>query len=276
MDIVPASQWRTLDWRLSPTIVTPSPELYLHHGASGTSSLATLIAYERHHVLGNGWAGGLGYNFAIAAGRIYEGRGAGRQGAQVRGRNRLSHGIVICGDYTSRDPADRDLDALVWLVRHGHEQGWWPSTITGGHRDAPGASTACPARLRHFIPEVNLRATRSAPPQEDDDMAASMLTRISNSDAVYQFAGQFLIPVTSPAQAAVIVDHAGLEPGKTAAQIDSGNLWQKHVGNLSKGEAGHFTIVEALPSGGGGLDQAQADSRYAPRSHRHTATVDLA
>lgn len=274
MDIVPASQWRTLDWRLSPTIVTPSPELYLHHGASGTSSLSTLIAYERHHVIGNGWPGGLGYNFAIAAGRIYEGRGAGRQGAQVQGRNRLSHGIVICGDYTSRNPADRDLDALVWLVRHGHARGWWPSTITGGHRDAPGAQTACPARLRSYIPEVNLRATRSTPPQEDDDMPQSGLTRIDGSAAVYDLNGQFLTLIKSKHQAALIVQHrCGL--GGSAAKIVENNEWQKYVGDLTPGEAAHFTIVDDLPSGGGGMSQSQADGRYAAKSHGHTATVDL-
>ena len=49
--------------------------------------------------------------------------------------------------------------------------------------------------------------------------------------------------------------------------------WRKHVGDMTKGEAGHFTIVESF--GGGGLSQTQADSRYAPKSHRHTATVDL-
>ena len=103
-------------------------------------------------------------------------------------------------------------------------------------------------------------------------MAASMLTRIDGSNAVHQIVGHMLVPLTSPSQAALIVQHAGLEDG-TARSIEEDGRWRKHVGDMTKGEAGHFTIVESF--GGGGLSQTQADSRYAPKSHRHTATVDL-
>lgn len=177
MDIVPASQWRRERWRTPAAIPTPTSEVWLHHGAAGTSSLATLRAYERHHVRINGWAA-LGYSFAVAGGKVYEGRGAARQGAHTQGRNGVSHGIVIVGDYSRNAPADRDLDALVELLRHGHDRRWWRSAeLTGGHRDAPGAQTACPgAALHRLIPDINRRA--AAPDDEGFDMTEDRLREI--------------------------------------------------------------------------------------------------
>ena len=275
MNIVPRNEWAggiRPNGTPSP-IPTPAPRLWLHHGAAGSSTVATARGYARFHIRTRGWSD-VGYSFLVAEGKVLEGRGAGRQGAHTRNDNRESHGIVLCGDYSRTAPAQRDLDALRWLLSFGHARGWWPSpTFTGGHRDAPGSSTTCPGdRLHRLIPDINAQPGTTSPPEPEDDMARSMLTRIDGSAAVYQFAGQFLIPVTSKAQAAVIVQHAGLEPGKTAAQIDAGNLWQKHVDNVSKGEAAHFTIVENLTSGG--LSQAQADSRYVVKGSRHTVRFE--
>ena len=167
MEIVPFRQWAGQDLPALRSIPTPTGDVWLHHGASGASSLATIRAYLRHHVNTNGWAT-IGYSFLIAGGVVYEGRGPGRQGAHTRGQNRTSHGIVIAGDYSARPPSDADLDALVALLRHGHQQRWWRHPhITGGHRNAPGASTTCPgSRLHAAIPDINRRA-RLTPDQGD-------------------------------------------------------------------------------------------------------------
>jgi hypothetical protein len=72
----------------------------------------------------------------------------------------------MVGNYQSKLPSARDLNALVWLLEHGVDQGWWPdATLTGGHRDAPGANTSCPGdALWAHIDDIN----RQAATQEDD------------------------------------------------------------------------------------------------------------
>lgn len=158
-DIVPREVWCPTSGRTPAPIATPTPRLWLHHGATGTSDVDTACSYVRFHVKTRGWVD-VGYSFLIADGQVLEGRGAGRAGAHTRGDNASSHGICMVGNYEDRLPADRDLDALTWLVRHGMDRGWWDGPITGGHRDAPGARTSCPgtALWRH-IGSINLHVT---------------------------------------------------------------------------------------------------------------------
>lgn len=160
MDIVPFPSWAHRALPSLATIDTPTPHVVVHHGAAGTSSLATLRQYERHHRLTNGWAT-LGYNFAIAEGKVWAGRGAGRQGAHAQGRNRDTHGIVVVGDYSSREPSDRDLHALVALLRHGADRGWWMPSLLG-HRDV--GTSSCPGEtLYRLLPEIRRRAFNPPP-----------------------------------------------------------------------------------------------------------------
>ena len=161
MRIVPRSEWAG-DIRPNGTprrIGTPTPRLWLHHGAAGSSSLATARSYLRYHINTLGWLDG-GYSFIIADGRVLEVRGAGRSGAHTNGDNNSSHGICIAGNYTSRAISEDDLDALVWLIKHGAVRDWWRNPyLTGGHRDSPGGKatgTTCPgARLQRQIPSIN-------------------------------------------------------------------------------------------------------------------------
>lgn len=167
MKIVPYSEWAPgLEWRGQPTqIPTPQPRLWLHHGAAGTSSISTARGYARFHMEKRGYLA-VGYSFLIAEGLVLAGRGAGRQGAHTRGDNSESHAVCMVGRYEAALPSARDLNALVWLLDHGADRGWWPEAkLTGGHRDAPGANTSCPgtALWRH-IPTINSRD------QEDDDV----------------------------------------------------------------------------------------------------------
>jgi hypothetical protein len=182
--IVPASSWRTLTWR-TPSRIGPTNEWWVHHGATGTATLATLRAYERYHVLTLGWAAP-GYNFAITAdGTIYELRGWFAQGAHTSGRNTVSHACLLVGNWTAGTVPQPMVDSLVWLTREGHRVGALRSaTISGGHREAPGQNTQCPgagglgavarARLALMASEPALpprpQPPTVAPPQEDDDL----------------------------------------------------------------------------------------------------------
>jgi hypothetical protein len=172
--IVPRREWTRQQWGSLRAMSLPAPELWVHHGASGSATLATLRAYERFHVVQRGWAG-LGYSFAIVGdGTVYEGRGWGRQGAHTSGRNHLSHGVCLVGDWTSGTVPGPMVEALVWLVREGHRVGALRTpTITGGHRDAPGASTACPGwsgveAIQRARALLTSPPAKPAPPPVDD------------------------------------------------------------------------------------------------------------
>lgn len=182
-DVVPRHVWCSVRGSAVGGIPTPTPRLWLHHGAAGVSDVKTACQYVRYHIRTHGW-NDVGYSFLIADGQVLEGRGPGRVGAHTQGDNRRSHGICMVGNYESRLPSTKDVDALVWLVRHGQERGWWQGPLTGGHRDAPGASTSCPGtRLWKHIGTINEQVTSG------DDMNAQqeakldrVLEHLSNRD----------------------------------------------------------------------------------------------
>lgn len=160
-EIIPFEEWaRGITPRGTPSrIPVKQNTKYLHHGATGVSSIATCRAYANYHIKKKKWLT-IGYSFLIAEGKLLEGRGPGREGSHTRGMNRSSYGILIAGNYTSRLPAERDIAALIRLLRLGVDEGWWDSpTLTDGHRNAPGATTSCPgdALYRH-IPQINTLA----------------------------------------------------------------------------------------------------------------------
>lgn len=160
---------RRRDWAHRPTARPPhritvrQNELWLHHGAAGRSDLASARAYLDFHI-GTRKYRDVAYSWLIAGGRILEGRGPGVAGGHTRTRNTVSYGICMVGSYSVVPPSDRDIEALVALLRHGVAVGWWDApTLTGGHRDAPGAATTCPGDALHqLIPDINRLA------QEDD------------------------------------------------------------------------------------------------------------
>jgi hypothetical protein len=113
---------------------------------------------------GRGWSD-IAYSFLVGGGQIFEGRGVGIAGGHTAGRNSVSHAICLIGDYTWMVPKQEDLEAIAWLMAHGKERGWWRD-LTGPHREAPGASTACcGTNLIACIPD--LRRMASTNPQED-------------------------------------------------------------------------------------------------------------
>lgn len=54
--IVPASSWSLETWRALTPMRLPVDQVWIHHGATGDSSLATLRAYDRYHVRHHRWA----------------------------------------------------------------------------------------------------------------------------------------------------------------------------------------------------------------------------
>ncbi|APU20960.1 peptidoglycan recognition family protein [Actinoalloteichus sp. GBA129-24] len=156
----------------------PAREVWLHHSVtsgSGAAAVRTLEAVGQSR-----FAGGISYTFVVdSAGRIYEGHSVGRQGAHTGGRNDISRAICLIGNYETQQMTDQQIRAVAWLLRHGAAHGWWRANqLNGGHRDAPGASTACPGRhAQARIGEIN-RLAASDDDLEDDDMTPDERTAL--------------------------------------------------------------------------------------------------
>jgi hypothetical protein len=114
---------------------------------------------------GRGWTD-IAYSFIVDRDSllVYEGRGAGVRGGHTFGHNSISHGVCVMGNFQVMEPSSGLVSKLAELVRYGHGRNWWPSQLTGGHRDV--RSTACPGRnLYAQIDEIN----RQAIAEEVDD-----------------------------------------------------------------------------------------------------------
>lgn len=154
----------TPGWRL-PGQIGRTGHVWLHHGAAGRPTLATLQSYDRYH-RSLGWAM-LGYSWAVTGdGTIYEARGWGRAGAHTLTWNRRSHAIVLVGDWSSGTVPQAMIDACGAIIRHGIRVGALTSDVRiGGHREASGNSTTCPgAAGMRALPSVR-NAVASGRPQ---------------------------------------------------------------------------------------------------------------
>lgn len=147
-------------------IATPTAELWLHHtGSTGLHGASGMRSLQSGAIAG-GYVD-LEYSFVVdnPDGAIYESRGPGRDTAATGGRNSISSAICAMGNFETDHPSDALLSAIAELVAFGARSGWWPSRITGPHRDAPGNATACcGANLIAQIGEINRRAGSSSGP----------------------------------------------------------------------------------------------------------------
>jgi hypothetical protein len=150
----------------------PAREVWLHHTATSTPDANadedddTGDVRQVERIGQDRFGGGISYTFAVCpSGRIYEGTGVTRKGAHTKGRNGIARAIVLVGNFDVTRPPQRQLDAVAWLVAHGARMGWWPGQLAGGHRDAPGANTACPGRYAYAAIEAINAAARQPPAQ---------------------------------------------------------------------------------------------------------------
>lgn len=100
--------------------------------------------------------GGISYTFVVfPSGRIYEGHSIGRVGAHTAGRNTISAGIALAGNYEVNEMTQAQISSIAWLMNEGVRKGWWTENkLDGGHRDTK--STACPGKNAYKrISEIN-------------------------------------------------------------------------------------------------------------------------
>lgn len=139
-------------------------DVYLHHSVTVAPDLLPPFTDDYAAVrtledIGESRFGrGISYHFPITpAGLVFEGVSIDRIGAAIANYNTPTANIVLVGNYDKATPPRPMLEAVDGLLRLGVEKGWWRrARLAGGHRDAPGAQTACPGRYAQaLIDDIN-------------------------------------------------------------------------------------------------------------------------
>jgi hypothetical protein len=150
------AEWR-MPGPLGPKMVS-SRGLWLHH--SVTRATGNPVADARQIAnIGIQRFGRLSYSFIVHPdGTIFEGQN-GHVGAHTRGQNSTSQAICCVGNFEN-DPVTPEMVAAIRLLVRDF------GPLLGGHRDAPGAATACPGRnLFGRIPELRVPLPAPEPPR---------------------------------------------------------------------------------------------------------------
>ncbi|KAH7972510.1 peptidoglycan-recognition protein SC1a [Rhipicephalus sanguineus] len=154
--IVSRKDWGARRPRLQVAMRNPRAQYVFIHHTTGPqckdkSSCSRLIrSHQNHHMNANRWPD-IGYNFLVGGdGRIYEGRGFGREGAHTRGYNQIGIAISFLEDFKRAIPSLRMRWAVKRLIACGVRQGKIDKRYTlRGHRDAN--CTSCPGNLLYAI-----------------------------------------------------------------------------------------------------------------------------
>lgn len=153
MEIINRKDWRAAKPR-NPRqkMIMPAAISYIHHTV--TSGKPRTKAQEKAHmrelqqIAFNRGFSDISYNFVIfPSGRIYKGRGWGVVGAHTEGSNSVAHAFCFVGNFETDRPTAKALEATADLHRRGVKNCYIKRTAPiKGHREAPGAATACPGR----------------------------------------------------------------------------------------------------------------------------------
>lgn len=177
VDIISRTDWGARAPKRRSKIPTPTRELWLHHTAGNESGAAGMRKIQNFHMDGRGWSD-IAYSFVIDPETlfIYEARGAGVLGGHTFGRNSISHAICVMGNFDRRTVPPALVDRIAQLAAYGHRKGWWPKTLTGGHRDV--RSTSCPGdNLYRELAPINVR-TRAILTEGEDPMKDQNVLRL--------------------------------------------------------------------------------------------------
>lgn len=178
--VIPRSEWGAAPPRGSLARASyPMSRLWLHHSVTNPTDdpAADARAIQSIH-FGAGY-GDVGYTLlAHPSGVLLQGRDLDHVGSHTYGQNGSSLAICLIGNYDTTEPPESLIEAARrgrdLLIEHGYlTPGTYP---TGGHRDAPDNSTACPGRYAY----ARLDEFRAPSGTEEDDMAehAEQLDRI--------------------------------------------------------------------------------------------------
>ncbi|XP_075721762.1 peptidoglycan-recognition protein SC1a [Rhipicephalus microplus] len=154
--IVSRKEWGARPPRSQVAMRNPRAQYVFIHHTTGAQckdqrSCSRLVrSHQNHHMNANRWSD-IGYNFLVGGdGRIYVGRGFGREGAHTRGYNKVGIAISFVGDFSRTRPSPSMLRAAERLIACGVKQGKIDKRYSlHGHRDAN--CTTCPGNLLYAI-----------------------------------------------------------------------------------------------------------------------------
>lgn len=190
MNIIRRAEWGARHDDGHGAANVPWAENWLHHSVTIAPDLVP--PYDDEHAamrtleqIGEDRFGrGISYTVAVMpSGRAYEGHALHKQGAHTAGRNSTGRAIVLVGNYDTDEPTAAQIETTAQILA-----GWWRRGLcpvpylAGGHRDAPGAVTACPGRHgRTAVDRINQRAWQIA---DAEDQEGSIMARtLSEEDA---------------------------------------------------------------------------------------------
>lgn len=232
------------EWGARPpravTVDAVTTEAYLHHTAGAGNGAQYMRAMQDYH-MGKGW-NDIAYNYVVDPDslEVYEGRGAHvRPGAQY-GYNRGTVAVCVMGDYRTKPATDELYAVLALVMRALYQNDAGPALFTGGHRDAPGQSTSCPAELDYRQVNALLEGTppptppEPVPPTEGLTMQVSrvLVSARTNDRHPDVRIAQGLLTAFSPVS-------PGAADGIAGPQFDaSARAWQTSAGLVADGALG--------------------------------------
>lgn len=178
LTFVTRSEWRARNPKAVTTIPIPTPELWLHHTAGSERGHEGMRAIQNYHMDVRGY-NDIAYSFVIDPDslKVYVGRGPGIQGGHTEGHNTISHAICVMGNFDVMQPSNGLLITIAELINHGIAQSWWRG-LTGGHRQASGASTACPGK--YLYAEINRIRLYQTTTDGDDTVTEAQMRQLGD------------------------------------------------------------------------------------------------
>jgi hypothetical protein len=143
--------------------MSPIRHITVHHDGmdpffeTDQSSVSAHLEGIRQLHQRKGW-GDIGYHFAVdRAGRIWECRSMGWQGAHVKDHNPGNIGIVVLGNFEQQAPSDAQLAGVRQHVTMLMRVYNVPKSRVHTHQEWQGAKTACPgANLQHSLEQMRV------------------------------------------------------------------------------------------------------------------------
>ena len=131
-----------LIFKTTPVDRPATTRIVVHHTAGATDQSVESI--HNYHKRERKWIG-IGYNLIQTDdGEWHAGRGLDKQGAHASGYNDTSIGICLTGNFDVNSVPDDRWRSLVKMCRYLMERYGLTSEDVVGHRELPGAATACP------------------------------------------------------------------------------------------------------------------------------------
>lgn len=148
--------------RYSKRDVSKIHSIVVHHFA-GDSTPQNVAMYHiklKYNSLGqpilhSDWPG-IGYHYVVNKdGTIFQTNYHDTMSFHAGDINTYSIGIALNGNFTSTPPPQEQLDSVRWLINYLRQHSGLNITNVMGHRQAPGAQTACPGNTwRAWLPYV--------------------------------------------------------------------------------------------------------------------------